>query len=78
MANSDMEMIDIWSDIGSTAGEIYRGFVGTAQPFHLQDIMKKVRKDEVMIKMALGWLSREGKIKVTRDTGGFFQFQILS
>ena len=76
MAESDIEVIDIWSDIGTTAGEIYTNFAGSSEPFHLADVLKKVRKDEMMVKMALGWLSREGKIKITRNSGGFFKFQI--
>jgi len=78
MAESELEMIDIWSDIGSTAGEIYRGFVVSAGPVHLEDILRKVKKDEIMVKMALGWLAREGKIKITRDSRKVFQFQILA
>jgi len=76
MGNQDLETIDIWSDIGSAAGDIYRAFAGSQKPFHLMDAISKTGRDEMLVKMALGWLSREGKVSISKDVRGLFQFRI--
>lgn len=60
--NSDI--IDLWGDIGKTAGEIYVNFVGKGE-VKLSDAKKKVSKKE-LFEMAVGWLAREGKIQVLK------------
>lgn len=58
---------DMWGEVGTTAGEIYTKFVGQEKPTPVSTVKLKVRKDEVLINMALGWLAREGKVQVTQE-----------
>lgn len=67
---------EVWGLIGTVAGEIYNAFVNSPGPVALDDIRLKVDREEVLVKMALGWLCREGNVMITRD-GGKFAFQLV-
>ncbi|MDD5111928.1 MAG: winged helix-turn-helix domain-containing protein [Candidatus Altiarchaeota archaeon] len=54
--------MDLLPDIGFAAGEIY--FCGIEKPVELQIVKKRVSRREDIFNMALGWLSREGKIEI--------------
>jgi len=75
--NVDMDLIEIWSQIGTVAGEIYRDFSGLDDMTTAKDAVKKTGRSAPIVYMALGWLSREGNIKITRDSHGHVSFRIL-
>lgn len=76
--NVDMDLIEIWSQIGTVAGELYRDYMGCNEMTTAQDAVKKTGRSAPIVYMALGWLSREGNIKITRDSEGHITFRILS
>ena len=56
--------------IGETAGKIYE-FLESNGKTRLTELEKKVTADKQTIKMAVGWLAREGKLdfeKVKKST----------
>ncbi|MFH1126297.1 MAG: winged helix-turn-helix domain-containing protein [Candidatus Altiarchaeota archaeon] len=59
--------MDLASDIGFVAGEIYFG--GIDKPVEISAVKKKVNKRDDIFYMALGWLAREGKVEITLDKG---------
>ena len=59
-----MAVMDMQTKIGETAGRIYMAFAGKGV-FDLAKLKKTINKvDDNLIKMAVGWLSRENKILI--------------
>ncbi len=56
--------MDLWGEIGSTAGSIYTSFHGNG-PTSMAAIKKKV-KTNASTELAIGWLAREGKARVEK------------
>ena len=56
--------------IGIVAGEIWQ-LLEARGSMSLKDITSSINKDEALILMSLGWLSREGHI-VLKEEGGDF------
>ncbi|MFH0860285.1 MAG: winged helix-turn-helix domain-containing protein [Candidatus Altiarchaeota archaeon] len=57
--------MDIKPDVGFAAGEIY--FCGIDTPVEVGAVKKKIKKNDDIFYMALGWLAREGKIEINRS-----------
>ncbi len=57
--------MELWGEIGKTAGEVYVNFSGKGE-VKLGDARKRVGNKE-LFDMAVGWLAREGKIQVFRE-----------
>lgn len=58
--------MDLWGEIGKTAGEVYMNFAGKGE-VRIGDARKKVSNKE-LFDMAVGWLAREGKIQVVKES----------
>ena len=57
--------MDIWGKIGMTAGEIYTAFVDSKKAVTVATVRKKVT-NKYLTEMGIGWLAREGKLKVSK------------
>ena len=57
------------SEIGMTAGKVWQ-FLKTSGPATAAKIQKGIGSNAVLTNQALGWLAREGKLKITRDKQG--------
>ena len=60
--------MELWGEIGSTAGTIYTNFAGKGE-IKLSQVEKKV-KSKASVEMALGWLAREGKARISKKVKG--------
>jgi len=59
--------MDIWGEIGSSAGKIWSAFGGAVgKPLTAVELKRKVGVDDTMLCMALGWLAREEKVVIDR------------
>lgn len=56
--------MDLWGEIGATAGTIYTSFNGNG-PTTVSAIKKKV-KANANAELAIGWLAREGKARIEK------------
>jgi len=66
--------MDLWGEIGATAGTIYTNFIGKGAT-NITQVKKKV-KSKVSVEMAIGWLTREGKAKISKK-GKDIKIEIL-
>lgn len=57
--------MDIWTEIGKAAGEVYEAFKGKGK-VPLNATQKISKSDSTIVLMAIGWLAREGKAEVTK------------
>lgn len=69
------EKIDMWAEIGQTAGEIYNTYKGKGE-FSLMKAGEASKSDSNVVAMALGWLAREGKLEV-KKTKRAYEMKIL-
>ncbi len=53
--------------IGITAGEIWDYLDRSDEAARMQDIIGELAKDRDIIMMSLGWLAREGHIRLEKD-----------
>ncbi len=60
-------MDNLWGEIGATAGEIYTNFVKSEKPVSIETVREKIKRKD-LVEMAIGWLAREGKIQVNKDS----------
>jgi len=65
MESKTENKIDMWAEIGKTAGEVYRGFKDKGT-FSLVNAIEVSKSDSNVVLMALGWLAREGKIEIKK------------
>ncbi len=63
--NTVSEPINIVSEIGFTAGDVFNQEY--REPTNLGVIVEKTGEDKALTCMAIGWLAREGKVKVERQ-----------
>ncbi|MFH1721610.1 MAG: winged helix-turn-helix domain-containing protein [Candidatus Altiarchaeota archaeon] len=66
--------MDLWGEIGTTAGEIYTKFAGK-KATDIASIKKKI-KSKVGVEIAIGWLAREGKARLQKK-GAKLSVEIL-
>ncbi|MFH1404419.1 MAG: winged helix-turn-helix domain-containing protein [Candidatus Altiarchaeota archaeon] len=59
--------MDLWGEIGSSAGIIYSTLSANGKPMTSTDLKKKSKLKTDLFDMALGWLAREGKVRVDSD-----------
>jgi len=60
--------MEVWSEIGSTAGEIYNMLKDTDKPMSVHSIKERL-KYRSLAEYAIGWLAREGKLEIIREKG---------
>ncbi|MFH1054478.1 MAG: winged helix-turn-helix domain-containing protein [Candidatus Altiarchaeota archaeon] len=58
---------DKHAHIGHIAGLIYHCLERKGKPMSLLDVSLTIRKCPVDVLLALGWLSREGKVRIWRE-----------
>jgi hypothetical protein len=54
------------NEVGLTAGDVYQKLTAKGQ-LSMSRLKKEVNQNDVLVAMAVGWLAREGKIKLSRD-----------
>jgi len=54
------------NDVGKTAGKVFQNLEAKG-PMSMSRLKKEVGGNETMVTMAVGWLAREGKIKVGKE-----------
>jgi Mn-dependent DtxR family transcriptional regulator len=62
--------VAIESEIGEKAGEIWH-LLNDEGPLTLAQIKKKLGKSSELVSFALGWLAREGKVRITPEKRGY-------
>lgn len=63
--NKTDNKINMWTEIGKTAGELYLEFKNKGA-FSLMKASESSKSDSNVVVMALGWLAREGKLEVKK------------
>jgi len=54
------------NDVGKTAGKVFHN-LETKGPMSMSRLKKEVGGNETLVTMAVGWLAREGKIKMAKE-----------
>lgn len=60
-------MIDCIQQIGETAGEVWHALHDEGQPLTLAQIAKRIEQPRDVVMQAIGWLAREGKLKIEEN-----------
>jgi hypothetical protein len=53
-------------DVGTTAGKVFQK-LETGGSMSMSRLKKEVGGNETLVTMAIGWLAREGKIKLAKE-----------
>ena len=59
-------MVEIISQVGETAGEVWR-LLNSEGPQTFAQIKKKSRGTDEILRFAMGWLAREDKIEIIQE-----------
>lgn len=61
--------MDLLEEIGEGAGAVWR-YLDEQGPATMARLRRGTKLSEDILLMALGWLAREGKLRITRDKRG--------
>jgi len=62
--------MDVTSEVGFCAGEIYGLLAGEGGEIPMSQILKRLRREDDLIIAAVGWLLREDKIEIIKKERG--------
>jgi hypothetical protein len=68
VSQADSESTMMITEIGITAGEIWR-LLDEKGPLEVEEMARQVPGSEVLVFMALGWLCREGHVIISQGGG---------
>ena len=68
----------MFEEIGTTAGEIWH-YLEEHDEASVGKLMQKLKKTERMVLLGIGWLAREGKLKIEkRNRANYFMLNTAS